>query len=517
MAGRDPGFRGKSLEEGGRARYRQGMDTFRRIGRCYQPWDIRHPEHLTSAQMSEKDYLDKRKEVLSRWPTGREVEDLDAAVAYASSMTRARNWVLAFKDALPENKPWVTTNTGFATIERTTDGLRHVVDAGADYVRISADVYTKKCDYGRAQAELEKAIDTGKNTLNGLPFVNYGVHPLRHMLEQLNVPANIATGVDESTLLQQEIANAAGIVQMGIFGVAELAMHHKDYPLDQKILDVQYRCRSAVYYEERGVPFDMMAGAPLSGQEPPSIENAINIIDLLLAAGQGARHLSISVNTGGNLLQDAANHRVLRRLGPDYLKKMGFADVDFTVGSFSYTGKWPEDEASATAFLSWMVSISCLSGADWVKIKTFEEAKNIPQPVAQASSVRLAKYLIRTMRGQRLPPSEELEEEETMIELETRAIVDAALELGAGDPVQGLMKAVKAGVIDVAYSGWKYMARQVLVARDAHGAKRYLHPGNLPLPARAFKYNLARIAERKARSKIEDDIEMIVQDVCYAG
>ena len=81
--------------------------------------------------------------------------------------------------------------------------------------------------------------------------------------------------------------------------------------------------------------------------------------------------------------------------------------------------------------------------------------------------------------------------------MEGRAILDAVLDLGDGDPVQGTIRAFEAGVLDEPAAPSRIAHGDVLVVRDAKGAVRFLDPGNVPIPAEARRLERERLDRRE--------------------
>ena len=104
-----------------------------------------------------------------------------------------------------------------------------------------------------------------------------------------------------------------------------------------------------------------------------------------------------------------------------------------------------------------------------------------------------------------------------MIEQETRAIVDRALEMGDGDAAVATMRALEAGVLDVPFSPNQAILDKVLGARDATGAIRYLEVGNLPFGAEIVEFNRERMAERGRAEGREPGYQMVVDDITQAA
>jgi len=114
-----------------------------------------------------------------------------------------------------------------------------------------------------------------------------------------------------------------------------------------------------------------------------------------------------------------------------------------------------------------------------------------------------------------LQSSPAMREEEEMIELEVRAIVDATLDLAGGDPSNGMIKAVERGILDGVFSPWIHVKNRLLTVRDLDGAYRYLDHGAMPLPRQVVDYHKAKIAERcKASGKVAD-MDMVTEDLYH--
>lgn len=482
----------------------------------YEPWAIRDVFELSQERMSDDEFFARRREVLSRWPTGREIEDLDECIAFSHRLGPHRFDAWRELHAEEKEKPGIQTGSGESTIEKQLLDWKLTEEAGATHLGIITDTYTRRCRYDEAQRQMERSEQTGEDLLNGFPLVNYGARRVRReLVEQVTLPSSGTTAHTESPLLSCEVGLAAGIGTGGT-GFVEAIEHSKDYPPEQKIKDCQYRYRLVGKYDEAGVYAGIHASTNLTGYAIPAMSLSLAIMEMMLAAGQGVKYVGLYVNLRNHLIQDVASHRVARKLLPEYLARMGCPDAVVTsVASWAYEGEWPRQQEKAWSLVAWTAITACLAGADWMKLKTPAEALNVPAAEVKAATIRMACYLRTILRGQRLPVSDDLLEEEAMIELGTRAIIDRTLELGDGDLARGMMRALEAGVIDVPFSPWVYLANRALVARDAQGAQRIVDPGNLPLPQRVLDYERRKMQERAARDQISDDMELVMEDIHY--
>jgi methylaspartate mutase epsilon subunit len=84
--------------------------------------------------------------------------------------------------------------------------------------------------------------------------------------------------------------------------------------------------------------------------------------------------------------------------------------------------------------------------------------------------------------------------------------------MGDGDVAVGMVRAVEAGVIDIAFSCWTLLKGEVLVVRDNDGAIRYLEHGNIPLPKEVMEYHQERIAQSD-----KGDIDMVIDSIFYCS
>ena len=88
----------------------------------------------------------------------------------------------------------------------------------------------------------------------------------------------------------------------------------KVYTIEKTLLDWQYCDRLVGFYEEQGISINREPFGPLTGTlVPPSTSNTVAIIEALLAAEQGVKNITVGYGQCGNLIQDVAAIRALRR------------------------------------------------------------------------------------------------------------------------------------------------------------------------------------------------------------
>jgi len=476
---------------------------------------------VANKKWSEERLWEKRREILSWWPTGAAISDLSAleeAAEYHKSLPESKVWFPRVQEARLKNEtPLFIGMMGHATVEETSAHVKAVAEAGCDLAFIFTDTYTRKANYAQAQKLLDESRKQGKSLLNGCAIVSEGHLKARQIIEDNDIPCKLWDGADELPMLQFEMGIAAGFTSHGCEDLHDLYQHVKDYPLDKRIENDQYCCRLAAWYEEQGAIIDMWTPGNLMGYEPPDIKIAILILQALSTAEQGCRHLTCYINGVMNLIQDVASVKVCRKLIREYLDRFGYTDAQLNIEYGFWQGNWPMDRDRGAGVVGWNAAISALSGADAVLARGVAEGFGICTPEEGITTVKITKQIINMLRWQRLPEFEEIKLEEHMIELSVRAIVDRVIEMGEGDPVVGKMEAVKGGVLDDSFSGWKGTYGKVMPIRDAEGAVRWYDRGNLPLPKEVIEYQNKKLAEREKRLGRKLGVDILVQDLFCAS
>ena len=467
-------------------------------------------EKVSTKKWTEDELFEMRKEVLAQWPTGQEV-NLEEAIEYHKQIPLSKKATELTRRGR-EGKLFVSKMFGHPLIDDQIEHIALLEEAGVDSIHHFLDTYTRKSQFEKAQEGLERSRQRDTSMLNGYPVVNQGVYNTRRLIEGVNIPMWENSGSDEDPRLAQEIALAGGFTGTEFHHLQDLIQHSRDYPLEKRIINDQYGTRLAAYYAEHGAPNDLFTPAPLGGLEPPEMRIAILILQSLLAAEQGVKDMTMVLVSTTHLIQMTAGIRAIRKLAREYLDSHGYNDTNVNFMTATWQGSWPYDLSEASAFLAWNVAIGVLAGVDGIVFKAINEAQGLCTREADVASAKIAKKTIDTIGSLRLADSNELKLEETMISQAVRAIVDRVIELGDGDAAVGEIKAVEQGVIDVAFSPWQYLARKVMPVRDASGAIRYLHVGNLPLPGDVIEYHQQKVAERRRTESPKDDIEMVIRD-----
>ncbi len=471
---------------------------------------------IQNKRLTDEQFYSERKEVLSQWHTGKEV-NLEEAIAYHKAMPENRKFSKKLLDAKQQRRTLVQPRAGVPVIEEHIKLMQYLEKYGeADLLPSTIDSYTRQNRYEEAEDGISESIRLKRAMLNGFPAVNHGVANCRRVIESVDVPMQVRHGTPDARLLT-EITLAGGFTSYEGGGISYNLPYCKNIPMERTIKDWQYTDRLVGIYEEMGVSINREPFGPLTGTlVPPCISHAAAVIEALLAAEQGVKNITVGYGQCGNLVQDVAAIRTLEELTEEYLHKYGYDDVQVTTVLHQWMGGFPADEAMAFGVISFGSVIAALSKATKVIVKTPHEAVGIPTMEANAQGLRCTKQVVNMLYDQEFK-DEALETEKEIIRRETRAIVDKCFELGGGDIAIGVCRGVEAGVLDVPFAPCRANAGLMLPCRDNNGAVRILEPGNLPFSKELLDFHKSKIEERAVAEKRAASFQMVVDDVYAIG
>ena len=464
-------------------------------------------------------FLEQRREVLKLWPSGAELEG-EAKIADGIAYHKTQPWFkyasLRNERAIADGRIQIVPQVGHALVEQTVQHMQCSEDLRPDRWYVLTDTYTRKSEYAKAQDAVERSRKDGFSYLNGYPLAAHGVEGAR----AVNECTKAAVGTDnndEDARLPWEIALAGGWTWGTIKSIEELIQHSRDYPVDRNIHNQQYIDRLAAHYTENGIPILRRASANLPGWDSLGFKVTVSLLEVLLSAAQGVKYIDLSLGIGMNLVQDAAAIRALRNLAREHLDRLGYSDVKIYSWTYFFLGDWPLQRGQMVGQLAWNAAVSALGGCCGMYIKSPDEATTTPTGEGFREAMEICGQVVRLVADQRLPESEELDIERSMIELEVRAVVSKILEMGDGDIARGACQAFQTGVIDTMFSPYRYLKGKVKVVRDANGALRYLEHGAMPLPKEVIEYHRAAIARREAKDGTRADVRWIVREATWAS
>ncbi len=467
---------------------------------------------IKNKKLPDDEFYKIREEILQQWPTGKDV-NLEEGIEYHKALPEHKVFSKKLIKAKEEKRTLIQPRAGVALINEHIELLTYLQDKGeADLLPTTIDSYTRQNRFKEAEMGIEESVREQKSMLNGFPAVNHGVEGCRQIIDSLNTPVQMRHGTPDARLLT-EIAYAGGFTSYEGGGISYNIPYAKNVSLEKTIYDWQYVDRLTGIYEEAGVSINREPYGPLTGTlVPPSISNAVAIIESLLAAEQGVKNVTVGYGQCGNLIQDIAALRVLEELTEEYLHKFGYDDVVVTTVLHQWMGGFPQDEAKAFAVISWGSVVAALAKATKVIVKTPHEAVGVPTKEANAEGLRCTKQTISLLQDQELNTND-LDMEKAIIKGETQCIVNKCLELGVGDIAVGAIRGVKAGVLDIPFAPSRHNAGRMLPARDNEGAVRFLELGNVPLSKELADFNREKIEFRAKMEKRDASFQMVIDDV----
>lgn len=472
---------------------------------------------VKNVYIPEGEFMEMRKEVLSTWPTGKEV-NLEEAMEYLRKIPDEKNFALKLEKAKQEGRTLAQPRAGVPLLDEHIALLQHLQDeGGADLLPSTIDAYTRQNRYEEGEEGIIESKKAGRSLMNGFPAVNHGVYKCRQVVEAVKLPLQARHGTPDARLLT-EIIHAGGFTSNEGGAISYNVPYAKSVPIDKTIEYWQYADRLVGLYEENGIHINREPFGPLTGTlVPPSTSNAVAIIEALLAAEQGVKSLTVGYGQCGNLVQDVAAIRALEEQCTEYLNRFGYKNIVLTTVFHQWMGGFPADEARAFGVISLGSTAAALAGATKVIVKTPHEAFGIPTKEANASGIKATKMVLNLLAEQRLPNSENLKREIEIIKAETACIMEKLYELGKGDLAQGVVKGFEAGALDIPFAPSKYNAGKMMPARDNEGNIRYLMTGNVPFTKDIIDFNRQKLEERAKYENRPVDFQLTVDDVFAVG
>lgn len=469
---------------------------------------------LRNKKWTEAEFLKEREEVLKTWPTGSSpLLNLDVAIENLKKVPEEKNFAIKLNKAKLDGRTTVQPRAGVAVLEDHIELMLHLQNAGADFLPTTIDSYTRQNRYPEAENGIKESKRLGRSLLNGFPAVNYGVEGCKKVYEAVSVPLQARHGTPDSRLLA-EIIHAAGWTSNEGGAISYNVPYAKAISIENTIKFWQYCDRLVGFYEDHGIKINREPFGPLTGTlVPPSISNAVAIIEALLAAEQGVKNITVGYGQGGNLIQDVAAVNALRDQTEEYLAKYGYKDMEISTVFHQWMGGFPADEAEALGLISMASTVAALSKATKMITKTPYESIGVPTKEANAMGIKASKFVVTLLRDQKYEESEKYLEEYHQIKKEVDSILNHIFILGKGDLAVGVVKAFETGILDVPFAPSMYNAGKVLPARDNDGCIRILEFGNIGFSEEIKEFHRMKIKERAKSENRNVSFQLTVDDV----
>lgn len=450
---------------------------------------------LSNMMLDDDQFLAERSAVFSA-QLGEQPYDLEEAFAWSVENARRGTVASVLQKAKATGVTAVVPRAGVASWQGQHDLMKALDAAGAGFLPITVDSLTRDLQFEEARRRLAAGTP-----LNGYPIEAHGIEANRCLISSFAKPVIArANAVDLRIAAEAALAGGATAFVSGpLYATLE---YSKKASLSEGIRNWQYIFRLLGKYSEAGVP--MAEDAPGFSQSGtcsvPSLQHVGVVIEALLMAGQGIKHVMLYSMLQGNLAQDIASCRAVEILAREYLDRLGYHDVETYVASSDWNGAFPTRHADAYGLIAANVVAAAIAGVPLNYVKTIDEGIGVPTAQSNADSIRVSRWMFNLIRPQaeawRTTP--EVEFELNLNLLEARAMLDAVLEIGDGDPAIGVDRGLSTGIVDIPFSPNLHVKGSVLPVRDAAGAVRFLDYGALPIPAEAREMEAERLTRRSA-------------------
>jgi methylaspartate mutase epsilon subunit len=434
-----------------------------------------HPDVENPMRLSDQQFGEEREQLARqalRWSIP--MPELDETVEYLRLAVRTRPSVA--KTFAGAGRLLVQPRSGVSDHARMLDLLRCL--GHADIGTLTIDSYTRLCLFDRARNERD---------LNGYPLVTRGLGSGRELVESVGIPLEVRHGSPDGRLLA-EISFGSGITSFEGGGISYNLPYCKQVPLADSLRHWRYVDRlSGLLTDRAGVKLDRETFGTLTAVlVPPSISITVSILEALLAAEQGVRCLTLSYPESGCLPQDVAALQVMPELCREHLQAAGVAPaVEVHTAFHQWMGVFPADPDQARRLIGFGVVAAVAGGATKLINKTYEEARGLPSPSANAWSIRYCQELARFCANRpemlaAVRQAAEVAEERDRIRQEVNEILEAVYELGTNDLAASVVRAFAAGLLDIPFPASRFAHGRVMPGRDVRGAIRYRSHGRLP-------------------------------------
>lgn len=377
--------------------------------------------------------------------------------------------------------PCIQPRGGVPLFEAQHRLTRQLSEAGADFIPLTIDSYTRHNQYDTATQLLRRSEEEGKDYLNGYPLVSHGHELSRELYTGIDKPISLRHGTPDARLLA-EVAMASGIAEIEGGGICYCLPYSEGFPLDRCLLYWQYVDRVCALNSTDERPIHRESFGPLSATlVPPAIAVTVQIIEALLAAEQGVKSFAVSFGQTGSLVQDIATARVLRELTAHYLREFGFDDVRSYLVYHQWMGQFPHEREKAAALISGSGLIASVIAADKVVVKTIDEALGVPRPEVNAEAVDTVRYMLNIFACAAPMSSPLIDREAALIESETKNILNAIFDLSGDVFWESAFRAFQMGYLDVPFSPHADNANKLVSMRDSNRSIRIADRGNVPI------------------------------------
>ncbi len=377
-------------------------------------------------------------------------------------------------------------------------------EAQPDILSLTIDAYTRLGQFDKASTVLQE----NPQNLNGYPLVSHGYKKVRELNELVRAPIEIRHGSPDARLLF-ESSIAGGITSFEGGGIGYNLPYSKNVPISTSLRHWRYVDQRCGELARQGIIVDReLFGTLTAVLIPPSIALSMTLLEALCAVREGVKCLSIAYCQGGNLVQDIAALRAIRKMASKYLP----SDVAVFPVLHQFMGAFPATRHDAEALILKGAVVAKKGQATKVITKTYEEALGVPTPQANALGIWTTRMVNSSISDFVKVDKAEVDEEVHWILREVDEIVAPLLD--KADLYRAIDEGFAEGILDIPFSASRYAQSRVLPMRDGSGAIRYNDPGRLCL-SHATRRRNARLLEDASASPSFSVFKKLTRDIMY--
>ena len=411
----------------------------------------------------------------------RQLPPLEETVSYIRSLKKATTSDL-LAEADRTRTFLVQPRCGVGDHDAMIALLREIDEQGApDVLTLTVDSYTRLLDLKNARQVL---MSDGAR-LNGYPVITHGYRKVRQINELFSRPVQVRHGSPDGRLLFA-VSLAGGLTSFEGGPIGYNLPYCKRVPLKHSLAawrDIDERVGSL--WRDHGIRVEReLFGTLTAVLVPPAVALSVLFIEAKLATDVGCTVLTPAYPQSGNLVQDVAALRVIRKLAAAYLPSR----VQVYPTLHQFMGVFPQDRQKAESIIFLGGLTARLGGATKVINKTYQEAIGVPNAQANAAGIKQTRATAAGYFAGLQPDEAQVQEEMYWLERETRELVDDLI--GQDGLGARILDRFSRGLLDIPFPANPEAKGEVIPVRDERGAVRFAKFGKLPFSSKVKKRNM---------------------------
>ena len=385
------------------------------------------------------------------------------------------------------NRPLIQPRGGFSNIEKQTKLSLSLESAGADFIPLTIDSFTRLNDYKNADILIKRGKNENIELLNGYPLVNHGYKKTRNMLNLLKVPISLRHGTPDARLLVEH-ALASGITDIEGGGLSYCLPYSSKISVEKSLYYWEYVDELCAQMSSSNKEIMRESFGVLTATlVPPLTIVIVQILELLLSAQKGVQAFMLTFAQTGSIVQDFVISNVLRTLSSFFLSKLNLKLKYLKIGYHHWMGPFPNEFDKSSSLIIQGSINAALINADKVIIKTKHESHSIPTIEANCEAVSNVKYILDRFSLTNILWNDQINIESKNLYNQAKYVLNMILNNRDKISIIEVSDAVNKGWIDVPFSPHPQNFNKTRTFRDINGLVRIKDFGNIPLNDKLLK------------------------------